>query len=146
MKTVLACVDFSQLEGPVMDAAVALASAFGGALHVLHVADPEPDFVGYAVGPASVRDRVARALREEHRRVEELAEQVSQRGIAAHAHLMRGPYAETILREATRLGADIVVVGAHRHGRLHTMLVGSTAAQVLRGAKVPVLIVPPPED
>ena len=142
MKSVLACVDFSALEHPVIDAAVALACASGGELHVLHVADPEPDFVGYGVGPEGVRDGVALTLREEHRRVEVLAEQASQRGLAAHPHLVRGPHAETILREAERLGTDVIVIGSHRHGRLHTLLVGSVAAHVLRGAKVPVLVVP----
>ena len=144
MKSVLACIDFSGVERSVIDAGAALARAFGGELHLLHVAEPEPDFVGYGVGPETVRDRVASTIREEHRRVEALAEQVSQGGVAAHAHLLRGPYAETILREADRLGAEVLVLGSRGHGRLHTLFVGSVAAQVLRGAKVPVLVVPQP--
>lgn len=142
MKTVLACVDFSELERAVIDAGAALASMSGGELHVLHVAEPEPDFVGYGAGPKTVRDTVAATIREEHRRVESLVEELGQRGVAAHAHLLRGPYADTILREAERLGADVVVIGSHRHGRLHDMFVGSVAAQVLRRAKMPVMVVP----
>lgn len=144
MKSVLACIDFSGGERPVIDAGAALARAFGGVLHLLHVAAPDPDFVGYRAGPETVRDQVASTIREEHRRVEALAEQVSQGGVTAHAHLLRGPYAETILREADRLGAEVLVVGSHGHGRLHALFVGSVAAQVLRGAKIPVLVVPPP--
>jgi nucleotide-binding universal stress UspA family protein len=142
MKTVLACIDFSETEGPVIEAAAALAGAFAGELHVLHVAEPDPAFVGYAAGPETVRDRVASTIREEHRRVEALAEELSKRGLAAHAHLARGPYAETILSEGARLGADVIVIGSHGHGRLHTLLVGSVAAEVLRGAQVPVFVVP----
>jgi nucleotide-binding universal stress UspA family protein len=142
MKTILACVDFSELERSVIDAGVALASASGGELHVLHVAEPEPDFVGYGTGPQTVRDTVAATIREAHRRVEALVEQVARGGVAAHAHLLRGPYADTILREAERLGADVIVIGSHRHGRLHDLFVGSVAAEVLRGAKVAVMVVP----
>ena len=142
MKTVLACIDFSEMEGPVIEAAAALAGAFAGELHVLHVAEPDPAFVGYAVGPETVRDRVASTIREQHRRVEVLAEELSKRGLAVHPHLTRGPSAETILHEAERLGADVIVIGSHGHGRLHTLLVGSVAEQVLRGARVPVFVVP----
>jgi nucleotide-binding universal stress UspA family protein len=142
MKTILACIDFSEMEGPVIEAAAALASAFVGELHVLHVAEPDPAFVGYAAGPETVRDRVASLIREEHRRVEACAEELTKRGLAAHPHLLRGPYAATILREAERLGAEVIVIGSHGHGRLHELLVGSVAEQVLRGAKVPVLVVP----
>jgi nucleotide-binding universal stress UspA family protein len=145
MQAILACVDFSDVEGRVIDAAVSLARAFGGELHVLHVGEPEPGFVGYQVGPKTVRDQVAAALREQHRRVEAIAEQATQEGLTAHPHTLRGPYAETILREAEHLCADIIVLGSHGHGRLHALLVGSVAEGVLRGAKVPVLVVPHPE-
>ena len=145
MQAILACVDFSDVEGRVIDAAVALAGAFGGELHVLHVGEEDPAFVGYAAGPQTVRDHVASTLREEHRRVEAIAAQATQLGLKAHPHTRRGPYAETILREAERVHAGIIVLGSHGHGRLHTLLVGSVASGVLRGAKVPVLVVPHPD-
>jgi nucleotide-binding universal stress UspA family protein len=141
--TILACIDFSGLERRVLAAGGALARAFGGELHLLHVAEPDPAFVGYGAGPETVRDRVATTIREEHRRVEALAEELSQEGVRAHGHLLRGPFADTILHEAERLGAQTIVIGAHTHGRIHALFVGSVAAQVLRGANVPVLVVPP---
>lgn len=142
MPSILACVDFSPSEPAVVEAAVAQAIALGAELHVLHVGAPDPEFVGYGAGPETVRNTVAATLREEHRRVEEIATQASQRGIVAHPHLVRGAYAETILREAERVGAGMIVLGSHGHGRLVTLLVGSVAEGVLRGAKVPVLVVP----
>ena len=145
MQTILACVDFSDVEERVVYAAVSLAKVFGGELHVLHVGDPDPAFVGYEAGPQSVRDTVAATLREQHRRVEAIAAQAAQSGIIAHPHTLRGAYAETILLEAGRLRAEVIVIGSHGHGRLHSLLVGSVAEGVLRGAKVPVLVVPHPE-
>ena len=145
MEAILACIDFSDVEARVVDAAISLASTFHAQLHILHVAEPDPAFVGYAAGPESVRDQVAATLREEHRRVEAIAEHAKQKGVAAHPHTLRGPYTETILREAERLDAAMIVLGSHGHGRLHAMLVGSVAAGVLRGAKVPVLVVPHPD-
>ena len=145
MQTILACVEFSDVEGRVVDAASSLARAFGGELHVLHVGDADPAFVGYDAGPQNVRDQVAATLREQHHRVEEIVARATEQGLRAHPHTRRGAYAETILTEADRLHADVIVLGSHGHGRLHALLVGSVAAAVLRAAKVPVLVVPHPE-
>jgi hypothetical protein len=70
MEAILACVDFSDVEGGVVDAATSLAGALRAPLHVLHVSAPDPAFVGYAAGPESVREQVAASLREQHRRVD----------------------------------------------------------------------------
>lgn len=145
LQAILACVDFSDVEAEVVATAMSLAKAFGGELHLLHVGEPEPAFVGYEVGPKTVRDQVAATLREQHRRIEAIAAEAAQQGLRAHPHTLRGPYAETILREAEQLRADVIVLGSHGHGRLHALLVGSVAEGVLRGAKVPVLVVPHPE-
>ncbi|CAN5874648.1 universal stress protein [soil metagenome] len=144
MQVILACIDFSDVERRVVDAATSLARAFGSELHVLHVGEPDPAFVGYAAGPPGVRDQVAATLREQHRRIEAIASEATQQGLTAHPHTLRGPYVATILGEAARLRADVIVLGSHGHGRLHGILAGSVTSGVMRGAKVPVLVVPHP--
>ncbi len=44
---VLVCVDFSAASAEVVDAGARLARALGTGMHLLHVAAPEPDLVGY---------------------------------------------------------------------------------------------------
>jgi nucleotide-binding universal stress UspA family protein len=56
----------------------------------------------------------------------------------------QGDVAEEILRTATETGCDLIVMGAHT-GLLGKTAVGGVAKDVLHGAKVPVLVVPPPE-
>jgi nucleotide-binding universal stress UspA family protein len=51
------------------------------------------------------------------------------------------PVAETIVRVARERGAQTVVVGAHAKGRLSEVLLGSTAAEVVRRAEWPVVVV-----
>ncbi|MBT3360519.1 MAG: universal stress protein [Rhodospirillales bacterium] len=70
------------------------------------------------------------------------------------AHLVRGGVAavaetvqangrssgKTVLEEAERLGADLLVKGAFTHNRLRQMIFGGTTRHVLTEAKMPVLI------
>jgi|SRR5690606_38494265 len=143
MQRILVAVDWSPASDAVLAHAGDLARATGAALLVLHVADPEPELVGYDPGPQSVRDAVAGELREERRRLEEAARHLRERGIAeVEPVLRRGPTADTILETAERFAADVVVVGSRGHGAVLGMLLGSVSRALLRASKRPVVVVP----
>jgi nucleotide-binding universal stress UspA family protein len=111
-------------------------------VYVLHVAEPEPDFVGYDAGPEVVRTQVAEELHREHREVQALAQRLRDRDIDATALLIRGPTVDTALREAASLEAGLIVVGSHGHGAVYDVLVGSYSAGIIRRSELPVLVVP----
>jgi nucleotide-binding universal stress UspA family protein len=126
----------------VIQTAAQLAGPLSAKVYLLHVAPPEPEFVGYDPGPQSVRDTVAKSRHDEHRRLQELEKQMVDQGVQAAALLVQGFAVEKILSEAARLGADLVVMGSHGHGALRQILVGSATDGVLRKATCPVVIVP----
>jgi nucleotide-binding universal stress UspA family protein len=127
----------------VMDIARDLATRTASHVYVLHVAEPEPDFVGYDVGPDVVRDQVAEEYHREHRQVQRLADSLRSSDVGATALLIQGSIVETIIREADRLDADLVVVGSHGHGAVFDLLVGSISEGLVRRSSRPVLVVPP---
>lgn len=139
---VLVAVDLSPASKKVVAAAGRVATQTGAEVYVLHVAEPDPDFVGYDAGPEVVRHQVAREYREEHRGVQELADGLREDGIEATALLIQGPTVVTTLAQAEKLGAELIVVGSHGRGAIYDVLVGSYSAGILRGAEVPVLVVP----
>jgi nucleotide-binding universal stress UspA family protein len=49
--------------------------------------------------------------------------------------------ADTLVRLAVEQESEAVVVGAHRHGRLSELLLGSTSQEILRRAPCPVVVV-----
>ena len=57
--------------------------------------------------------------------------------------VIAGP-AVDVLTAASR-GADMLVVGSHGRGRLHTALLGSVSTGCIRQASCPVLVVPTPK-
>jgi len=65
-------------------------------------------------------------------------------GVSASTTLretLAGPAADPIVREARRIGADLIVMGTHGHRGVRRLVMGSDAEQVVRTAQVPVLLV-----
>lgn len=139
---ILVAVDLSPASEKIVDAARDVAKLSDSSVFVLHVAEPEPDFVGYDVGPEVVRKQVAEELHREHQAVQELAKYLRDDGVDAKAMLIRGPTVDTTLKEAEKLKADLIVIGTHGHGAVYDVLVGSYSAGIIRHSKLPLLVVP----
>ncbi len=56
MKNILVTIDFNKNEELLIDKAFQLAESFNSKLWLMHIAAPDPDFVGYEVGPQYIRD------------------------------------------------------------------------------------------
>lgn len=143
----MAGVDFAPGSAAVVAEAAVLARALGCGLHLIHVAAPEPDFVGYdRPGGPYDRDRRAGELAVEHEQLRDLAASVEDPQLEVTPLVVIGPTVETLLAEADRFDAALVVVGSHGHRPLHRLLVGSTTDGLLRASSRPVVIVPVPRE
>lgn len=142
MKLLIA-LDLSPQTATVLREARGWASRLNAQVWLIHVAEPDPDFVGYVPGPDTVREAMARKFHREHQEIEATAKEFREAGLDATALLLQGATAETILREADRLGVDAIVMGTRVHGAFRDLLLGSTSRQVLNQSTRPVLLVPP---
>ena len=142
MKNILVALDLDRELGPLLDYAQQLAQKFNAKTWLLYVADPEPSFVGYDIGPQYIRNARAKELKEEHRYLQALSKKLKEKGLDADGLLIEGPTAEAIVEEAERLRADLVIIGSHDHSLLYNILVGNTASSVLKRSKVPLLTIP----
>jgi nucleotide-binding universal stress UspA family protein len=124
-----------------LELALQIAQGTGAAVTALYVVDDrllaDPD-------AGLVREALEAQLREEG---ETLLAEMAQLALAAGAplatRLERGPVVETILKVADELGADVIVVGAHKQTWLGRLLGGSLAETILRSTQCAVLAVPP---
>jgi nucleotide-binding universal stress UspA family protein len=146
MKTVLAPIDFSPVTDRVVTKAIDLARAMDARLVLLHVIGPY-SLLGRQLARSTVTgaELTAEAEKRAARRLGTLQRKLRDEGVTAHAVHVSGDPAECILEQAERLSANFIVLGSHGRTALRTLLVGSTAAGVLRGAQCSVVIVPPVE-
>ncbi|MEZ5007968.1 MAG: universal stress protein [Chitinophagales bacterium] len=141
MKNILVTIGFNENDHLLIDQAHKLAQAFQSKVWLIHIAAPEPDFAGYA-GPPSVRDMRAEELREEHRAIQDLANQLTAKNIDAEGLLVQGATIETIMEEAKKLQIDLIIAGHEEHNFFYKAFRGSVSVSIINTSKIPVLIVP----
>jgi nucleotide-binding universal stress UspA family protein len=144
MKNILVPIDFSAVQQTLVDTAGNLAKGLGAKLWLVHVAAPDPDFVGFKVGPEYVREQRADILRQEHQDIQAIAAHLKEGGINVEALLVQGPTTDTLLEVAQNVAADLIVIGSHGRSALFRAFVGSVSEQVLKDSKVPVMVIPTP--
>ena len=142
MKNVLVAIDFHKKTEVLIDWAFSLTKPHRSKLWLIHVAAPDPDFVGNDVGPQYIRDDRAETLRKEHRLLQRYKESLEEKGTEVEALLIQGATIETILEEADKLSIELIACGHHQHGFLYNAIFGSTSSGIVNKSSIPVLVFP----
>lgn len=76
-------------------------------------------------------------------RLKKDAQALQRAGVRVTPVFLRGPVCETIMTEAIRLEADLIITGAHGHGKISCKVpVGHVSECILLRANIPVMVVP----
>ena len=136
-KKILLAVDLNDTTDTnrVAEHGAALARMCNAEVHVITVV---PDMGFALVGSAFKGDFAGTMLEEARVALHDWVDNVL--GIEAHVHVDQGTVYDKIIRTAEDIGADAIVVGAHRP-ELRDYLVGPNAARVVRHANQSVLVV-----
>jgi nucleotide-binding universal stress UspA family protein len=138
----LVAVDLSESTQTIVEKVEEINKEYPAKVWILHNAEPEPDFVEFKVDPLAARETLAKKFHNEHRQIQEIANRLRKAGLDATALLVRGATVETILKEASDLDVDMIVVGTHGRGAMYQLLVGSVSEGILRKSRYPVLVIP----
>ena len=139
---ILAGMDFSDATAALLQVVAQQARAQAAHVWLVHVAEPEPNFVGFKAGPPGVRGEIAQHFHKEHQDLQRHAEDLRRSGLQVTALLEQGPTGMTLLQTAERVQTDLIIVGSHGRGAMLHLLLGSVSEQVLKKATCPVLVVP----
>jgi len=138
----LAAVDLSKASGYVIEAVHRVALATDAEVYILHTIIPLPGIAGPEFNPVTEQQELSERYLDERDELNELVTQLVDADVNASALMAQGDPVKTILREAERLDAELIVVGSHGHGMMFDALVGSISAGILRKSTIPVLVVP----
>jgi len=143
MKKIVVALDFSDQSSEILAHAQTFAKLFQSKLWLIHVADPEPEFIGMSTGPQDQRDRLAEIYKNEHHHIQEQAKLLRDQGLDAVGLLVQGQTVTALLKEAEKLGADLIILGSHGRSGLQKFVFGSVSQEILPQAPCPVLVIPP---
>ena len=142
VRNVLGLVDFSKATDKIVSKAGEVARLYKAKCWLVHVATPDPELVGYDLGPRYIRDARADVLKEEHRRMLHYKELTEAQGVECEALLIQGDVTDMIDERVAKLNIDLIVLGSHGRSMIYEMLVGSVCEHLLKRSAVPLLVVP----
>ncbi len=139
-RTIVCGTDFSEGSRVALRSSLSVLPSAEPTLHLVHALEAAT-FLGRFDEEAAkeVSDDLQRALDTE-------VKHFSPDGDRVVAHLRGGIVYDEILAAAEELAADLIVLGATGHTGVERALLGSVTSRVVRGSRVPVLVVRPPRS
>ncbi len=142
MKRILVALDFSELTDEVIKQAKLLTLKFNAKLCLVH-ADYLLPFLGanqYDQNLALEAYEVQRKKNKEE--LQKLKEELAKEGIDAEIILHEGEIDDAIIKEAQEFKADLIILGAHKHGKLYHLFFGNISENIIQKAQCPVMVIP----
>jgi nucleotide-binding universal stress UspA family protein len=128
---IVATVDFSTTSEAILKTTKTYAQKLGAEVFLLH-AEPLHDNTGeedYDTRPEAVR------LKKD-------AKALERAGVKVTPLFIQGPVCETILKEALKAQADLIIVGAHGHGGVNCKVpIGHIGECILLKSNIPVMVI-----
>jgi nucleotide-binding universal stress UspA family protein len=134
---ILLAVDGSVSSDRAMDLVASFRLPVDSLIRVVSVQQPYVDVL--ALSWASVGASQTDA-RHHHEAVERAERSLQRPGLKVEGFLLRGRPGSSLVDEAKAMQADLVVVGSRGHGTIATMVLGSTASEIVDHAPCPVLV------
>jgi len=142
-KRILVPLDGSQFSEGALEQAQMLAECAGGQIELLRVAVHPSNYV-YVADAAALADLYDsdRAHCEDY--LKSVAARVAgQTSVQVTTAVLEGVVADAVLDYAEDTDADLIVMSTHGRSGMERWLLGSVAEKVVRGAKMPVMLVRP---
>ena len=136
-KNIVIAVDGSEYSHKALLCAQSIAERFEAKLWLVHAFSNPADFLGYTDYEKLFARRKAAAQAV----LDEARQKLGRTSVAVNEELQEGPEAESILKQAEKCKADLIVMGTRGLSALKGFLVGSVSRKVIHYASCPVMVV-----
>lgn len=129
--------DGSERAAHALAAAIALAKENRSELHMVSVEEIDymPEFI------EEVREEAGAAARRFHKVIQRARALAEEQHISIRTHVLTGHAVRDIVRLASELKPDLLVIGSTGHSQLYERMLGSRAERLVHLAPCPVLVV-----
>ena len=158
IKKILCATDLSKNSAYAFTYATDMAEKYNALIHIIHVLAKIPSDARVQVEMYMTEEQLERLTNRQTNIKEKIRERLNifcdnvrkedPKCVfrVAGIDIVEGHPAIEILDAAKKTQSDAIVMGTHGHGLISQALLGSVAEKVLRRAKIPVFVIPIPED
>ncbi|NNH27765.1 universal stress protein [Acinetobacter terrestris] len=142
-QNILVPVDGSDISLSAVKNAAQIAQAFGGQLTLISLVTEDPFAEADFYYPSPImKEYFIQAYANAEKSLKQAQAIANENGITANTQIVKGNVSEEgIIETAEKLKIDLIVMGSHGRKGFQKFLLGSFAQDVLKGTKLPVLIV-----
>lgn len=116
-------------------------AAYDGSDHARHGLDRAVELCQLLSLPLTIVTVADKSNHDGQTLLSEAADRARKNGLTSETKLLEGHADTEIVRFAEAEKIDLIVLGAYGHNRIREFILGSTTSQVIRKAKVPVMLV-----
>lgn len=142
MINIILPVDFSDATDKLIDGAVQFAKQINGNICMVHIT---PADIGFAIGDMGFQyfpEVEDLELKEDYKRLEELHQNIIEKGVSCEFMLKQGIPKDLILEFAEEKGASYIVMGSHGRSGIYDVFVGSLTKELTKNSPIPVVVIP----
>lgn len=140
LEKILVGTDFSIASERALEYALGLARRYESQIYLVHVITGDAEVM---LAPEMIVATHERAVRDAQEGMGQVLISGRMRGVTHEMLIEQGALWPTMQRLIEKLGIDLVIVGTNGAGSLQRILIGSSAEEIFRQAKCPVLTVGP---
>jgi nucleotide-binding universal stress UspA family protein len=140
MKNIAVAVDFSDNTDKLINQAIDLAKGFSSNVFLIHVESPNEDVSGR--DSTEGVDEIQQLYHGETALLNNLAQTIRDHNIETHAIFVEGVIVDSILEEARRVNANVIIAGTHRHNAIEGLFLGGVSQGIVKQSSCPVFLVP----
>jgi nucleotide-binding universal stress UspA family protein len=148
MKNILVPTDFSSCANDAISLAFSLAKKNNATVHLLHIINPLDNFVPVEpfigvdlISPQQLMPIYELKMNNAKEEMEAYAKEADMQGIKLLFHINIAQIYDEIIKHATTINADLIVMGTKGVSGIAETIMGSNAQKVVRLSSFPVLIV-----
>jgi nucleotide-binding universal stress UspA family protein len=94
-----------------------------------------------ALSDDDIKQIDADGKKEAHKYLDQVSSRLKQAGVNAHAVLLTGKAADSLVRYANNNDVDLIIMATHGRSGISKIFWGSVAEKILRATAIPVLLI-----